>query len=174
VGQTTNENSKWTDVRDWYRRQQKTYKQALREGRVQPKKTVNHTTNHQTTVETPVVTDDADVTCTPGMSSTSLSLNKDIDNDDNAVDLDPGPIPKNRYDRGLFENWKEVFFPISLRKEAVSLGGYTKIPPRTGGPPPRTQQKQPQQPPPLQHKTESVEIAASVVVMGGGTKPKDT
>ena len=49
--------------------------------------------------------------------------------------FDPGPVPKNVYDRGLKENWKEVFFPISKRKDALSLGGYSRPPPRqTQGP----------------------------------------
>jgi hypothetical protein len=29
---------------------------------------------------------------------------------------DPGPAPVNIYNRGLVENWKEVIFPLSLRR----------------------------------------------------------
>ena len=39
--------------------------------------------------------------------------------------FDPGPVPKNLYNRGFVENWKEVIFPISLRHDAVILGGYS-------------------------------------------------
>jgi hypothetical protein len=168
VGQTTNENSKWSDVRDWHRRQKNRHKKAIKEGKVQRKKTDNATI--QATVETPLIKDDADVTCTPGTSSTSLSSeSRSGKSDDDDVDFDPGPMPKNRYDRGFLENWKEVIFPISLRKDAVTLGGYTKIPPRTGSPPPRPQQNQPSS----QHIIVSAETTASAA-MGGGAKPKDT
>jgi hypothetical protein len=30
---------------------------------------------------------------------------------------DPGPAPVNIYNRGLVENWKEVIFPLSLRRD---------------------------------------------------------
>lgn len=41
--------------------------------------------------------------------------------------FDPGPVPKNVYDRGFVENWKEVLFPLSLREDALQRGGYSKI-----------------------------------------------
>jgi hypothetical protein len=171
VGQTTNENSKWSDVRDWYKRQRNRYKKAIKEGKVQTKNAETNTTI-QTTVETPLVKDDADVTCTPGTSTRLLSESNSeaVVNTDDGVDLDPGPMPKNQYNRGLYENWKEVIFPISLRKDAESLGGYTKIPQRTRPPPPRPQQKKF----PSQRITESEDIAASAAIGDGGAKPKDT
>ena len=43
------------------------------------------------------------------------------DNDDDSYDIiDPGPPPVNIYHRGFVENWKEVIFPISLRKNGTT------------------------------------------------------
>lgn len=52
----------------------------------------------------------------------------DDDDDDSIEDeiVNPGPVPKNVYNRGFVENWREVFFPLSLRKDALTMGGYTK------------------------------------------------
>ena len=100
VGQTTNENGKWSDVRKWYKNQRQLHQQAVREGKISTK-----------------------------------SKNKDVDNKDSDVydeDVeeheryeDPGPIPKNMYDRGFLANWSEVLFPLSLQKDALKRGGYT-------------------------------------------------
>jgi len=106
VGQTTNENSKWADIKRWYKKQQQLYRIAVREGK----------------------------------TGTKLSSKRDNINEDNGTDtaicneqsskeqepVDPGPIPKNIYDRGFVENWKDVFFPLSLRKDIYSRGGFTK------------------------------------------------
>ncbi len=32
----------------------------------------------------------------------------------------------NVYDKGFLENWKEVLFPMSLRKDALEKGGYSR------------------------------------------------
>jgi len=42
--------------------------------------------------------------------------------------LHPGPEPKNIYNIGLIENWKDVFFPRSLRKEAMNRVKTTSTP----------------------------------------------
>eukprot|EP00547_Thalassionema_nitzschioides_P005476 CAMPEP_0194205680 /NCGR_PEP_ID=MMETSP0156-20130528/4898_1 /TAXON_ID=33649 /ORGANISM="Thalassionema nitzschioides, Strain L26-B" /LENGTH=405 /DNA_ID=CAMNT_0038932019 /DNA_START=16 /DNA_END=1233 /DNA_ORIENTATION=- len=47
----------------------------------------------------------------------SSSGTKDDDDEDNTVH--PGPEPKNIYNLGLVENWKDIFFPRSLRSEAI-------------------------------------------------------
>jgi hypothetical protein len=39
---------------------------------------------------------------------------------------DPGPMPKNIYDVGFVENWKQVLFPISLRKKKEAAKGLDK------------------------------------------------
>ncbi|KAG7339919.1 DHHC palmitoyltransferase [Nitzschia inconspicua] len=140
VGQTTNENGKWADIRDWYKRQRRKYQQAVKEGKVSTAATTKTTTTSPdstgaSSIEAPPIIrndDDVDVTCTPGqqqqkqqqqpMSSSTIIDTENLDL------IDPGPVPKNKYDRGWMENWREVIFPLSLRKDAASLGGYTKIP----------------------------------------------
>ena len=66
---------------------------------------------------------DGDVTCTTGITpptpgqpqqSSSSTSNKVVE-----TYFDPGPMPKNIYNRGFVENWGEVFFPRSLRKDAI-------------------------------------------------------
>ena len=101
-GQTTNENGKWSDVEHWYKKQQELYQKAVREGKV-PTYLINSDTSNKD-IET-----------------------SDTDSDEQKPEeiLDPGPTPKNIYNRGFGENWKEVFFPLSLRKDALSRGGYT-------------------------------------------------
>jgi hypothetical protein len=94
VGQTTNENSKWGDVRTWYKKQQQQYKTAVREGKV----------------PTNPVEDSKDVY---------------LEEENSQEIVDPGPMPKNIYNRGFVANWSEVLFPLSLRKDALSRGGYT-------------------------------------------------
>lgn len=98
VGQTTNENGKWADVRKWHKKQQNLYKTAVREGRV-PTNSIKNDGG------------DNDEEDSEGQNEQEIS--------------DPGPFPKNLYDRGFVANWSEVFFPLSLRKDALSRGGYT-------------------------------------------------
>ena len=59
------------------------------------------------------------MSCTGG----GAGLEKDAGNADY---FDPGSVPHNLYDRGFVENWKEVLFPLSRRKEAVDMGGYSR------------------------------------------------
>ena len=109
---TTNEDSKWTDITKWYKKEQKRYRDAVKKGLVKE--------NSATfaSPETPKVKD-GDVSCTGG----GAGLVKDAGN---AGYVDPGPLPHNLYDRGFLENWKEVLFPISRRKEAVDMSGYSR------------------------------------------------
>jgi len=69
--------------------------------------------------ETPEVKD-GDVTCTGGGAGIQNN------GEQRPEYYDPGPMPKNVYDRGFVENWKEVIFPMSLRKDALELGGYSR------------------------------------------------
>jgi hypothetical protein len=135
---TTNEDGKWGDIQKWYKKQQKKYKDAVKKGLVSPKTETNSTASK----EGPKVSD-GDVTCTGGGSGLTNEANSSEEY------YDPGPVPKNIYDRGFVENWKEVLFPISLRKEAVEMGGYSR--------PARTSQKQsvPNTKQPTQIPTES-------------------
>jgi palmitoyltransferase len=84
--------------------------------------------------EHPVVDDDLDVTCAggaTGSSSNNSSSNGSAESMTATYTVSrtsqsperqkplpvrhPGPYPRNLYDRGFFENWKEVLFPLSLR-----------------------------------------------------------
>ena len=74
---------------------------------------------------------DGDVTCTGGTTTTHKEQQQSDDNDNNDYDVreeyfDPGPVPKNVYDRGFVENWKEVIYPISLRQDYVKYAGYSR------------------------------------------------
>lgn len=137
VGQTTNENTKWADIKHWYKKEQKRYAKAVKDGVVKQGETKRSSPTSET-IEAPIP-DDGDVTCTPGTSRqgevlTGLSPSLSAATFDDQDYFDPGPIPKNIYDRGLKENWLEVIFPISKRKDALLLGGYSR---------PRPQQQQP-------------------------------
>jgi hypothetical protein len=112
---TTNEDGKWSDIRKWYKKEQKKYQEAVKKGLV--KKDSNSTAS-TTSTEAPELKE-GDVSCTGGSSG----LKEDAGRQEY---FDPGPMPKNVYDKGFIENWKEVIFPISLRKEALEMGGYSR------------------------------------------------
>jgi len=107
-GLTSNESYKWDQVKKWYKRELKRYNQAVKNGEI------DATTGKPSK---PVVTD-GDVTCTSGdtADNTASHQENDDDNDDDGEIFYPGPPPVNIYNRGLVENWKEVIFPLSLRK----------------------------------------------------------
>jgi hypothetical protein len=88
---------------------------------------------------TPLVIHDHDVTCTPTLlASNSPALDSTLSQlngkgegekppeENNDVDhriYHPGPIPRNIYNRGLYQNWMEVIFPLSLRPENIAKEG---------------------------------------------------
>ena len=84
----------------------------MKKGLVKPK------TDSKAPSGTPEVKD-GDVSCTGGGAGIQESQEA-------SEYFDPGPMPKNVYDRGFVENWKEVLFPISLRKDALQVGGYSR------------------------------------------------
>ena len=103
-GLTTNETFKWDEIQKWYKIELKKYQQAIKDGTIVEGEKA-----------TPPTVSDGDVTCTPGASS-QPSNSQTVDSEDEPIIRDPGPPPKNIYNRGFVENWKEVIFPISLRK----------------------------------------------------------
>lgn len=112
-GLTTNESYKWDQVKKWYKRELQRYNDAVKNGEIV-------TAGQPDASQPAVVVTDGDVTCTPGMNDSANSnskINKQVRSDDNAVSH-PGPNPVNIYNRGFVENWKEVIFPVSLRKGA--------------------------------------------------------
>ena len=123
---TTNEASKWQDVKEWYKKEKKKYDDAVKKGIVttetDPSAGGGSTTANADGARNSLEVNDDDVTCTPGVgnSSSNNSPSRSRGVASGAPKLrDPGPVPKNLYDRGFIENWKEVIFPISLRKETL-------------------------------------------------------
>ena len=121
TNQTTNEDSKWTDVQRWYKKEKKRWDEAVAAGLVKPGETEEPTKEKKE----PVV-GDGDVTCT-GASTTPVESQQETSPDDEY--FDPGPPPKNLHNKGFKENWMEVLFPISLRKDVLKHGGYSRPPP---------------------------------------------
>ena len=113
---TTNEDGKWSDIRKWYKKAQKEYQEAVKKGLVGM--------NGAKMAPTPNVKD-GDVTCTGGGAGMD-ETGGDQQQQEQEQYFDPGPMPKNVYDRGFVENWKEVLFPLSLRKDVMELGGYSR------------------------------------------------
>jgi len=109
-GLTTNETYKWDEIKKWYGDELKRYKQAVKDGLTVEEKA------------SPPTVSDGDVTCTPGQSQQQPKAKEDEDeavaeaDDEYEMARDPGALPVNIYDRGFVENWREVIFPISLRK----------------------------------------------------------
>jgi palmitoyltransferase ZDHHC4 len=102
-GMTTNETVKWSEVKKWHKRETKRYKAAVKAGVV----TVSTATK-------PLVSD-GDVTCTGGEAMPQEKASESVE----PQIMDPGPMPKNIYNLGIVENWKDVLFPRSLRATAV-------------------------------------------------------
>mmetsp|Transcript_47356 Transcript_47356/g.100631 ORF Transcript_47356/g.100631 Transcript_47356/m.100631 type:complete len:416 (+) Transcript_47356:165-1412(+) len=102
---TTNEYFKWRSVKRWHKREKKKYEQALKDGKNGSKSNVAILSKQ---------VPDGDVGCTGPLDSESSSdviAHHDI--------LDPGPMPSNIYDQGIVTNFSEVFFPFSMRDEAI-------------------------------------------------------
>jgi hypothetical protein len=114
---TTNESSKWDQVHKWYKGELKRYNEAVEKGEITPTKTPDQSGESAattTTLQKPTVSD-GDVTCT-GTSEEVQQAPDPAPPKDDPIEH-PGPEPKNIYNRGFVENWKEVIFPISLRKQ---------------------------------------------------------
>ena len=107
-GLTTNESFKWDDVRKWYKMELNRYNEAVKQGLLVSDSRLPARPSLK----------EKDVTC----MSAAPETKDDEEVQSKAVVEHPGPEPKNIYNRGFVENWKEVIFPISLR----SVGSSTK------------------------------------------------
>jgi palmitoyltransferase len=115
-GLTSNESYKWNQIQKWYDRELQRYQDAIRNGTIQTTTTKTEPTT-TTKGNVPIVTD-GDVTCTGGSGKEEENTSSTSPNDGDNYDIlvHPGRRPKNIYDRGFVENWKEVLFPISIQK----------------------------------------------------------
>jgi hypothetical protein len=123
TNQTTNEAGKWSDIQKWYKSQTKKHKDAVKKG------LIKEGTKYGQPAAPPV--SDGDVTCTGATAPQSRKQQQQQQFSQAELQVqqecfDPGPVPKNMYNRGFIENWKEVIFPMSLRKDALELGGYSR------------------------------------------------
>jgi len=123
-GMTTNEHYKWKEVRKWHDEQVRlynNYKKMQTSGAASEESKEKSNSANQ---KKPLIPD-GDVTCTGGKLENGHVQQND---EDATVKEDPGPMPTNIYDRGFVENWKEVIFPISIRrrKAAGKVGDKTK------------------------------------------------
>ena len=141
---TTNEFYKWRLVKKWHRQATIRYQRALKEGRVAVKNKNGYNLTPQSQMEmskTSNTLDNMDVGCTGANINQSLlnqnndskisqqnSENKENTDDENDNNddytewddtIDPGPLPVNIYDLGVMNNITEVFYPRSLRKDAL-------------------------------------------------------
>ena len=55
----------------------------------------------------------------PKINTEFNNILEEDENEEMEDTIDPGPMPKNLYNIGIKENVKEVFYPRSLRKDAL-------------------------------------------------------
>jgi len=127
---TTNESYKWNAVHKWYKRELKAYKRAVEAGDpnvvlLEQDEDHDNESKEGDSQGGVAVNDDGDVTCTPsGTGNPTTVVLKASKSEADGVKKSrnqhairhPGPKPRNVYDRGFVENWKEVLYPISLRE----------------------------------------------------------
>ena len=102
-GLTSNEAYKWAQVKAWYKREMKRFNDAVKneESKASTRKPKKGPASKS------VVTD--------GDGTADVPVEQ-YEDDDKERAYYPGPPPVNIYNRGFVENWKEVVFPLSLRK----------------------------------------------------------
>lgn len=115
-GMTTNELFKWREVKKWHKKEKCRYERALKEGKVKSKSdgasSDNLNVNGMHNLNT-----DVDVGC---VGPIKQDVKSEIDrNHHDVIITDPGLPPENIYNRGIVENFKEIIFPRSLRKDAL-------------------------------------------------------
>lgn len=106
---TTNEFFKWRSVRRWHKKERQKYEQALKDGTIRAKANASPMPSSKQ-----VPNDDVGVGCMGPVAADSL---QQVIADDEVID--PGPMPKNIYNKGIIQNFSEIFYPLSLRDEAT-------------------------------------------------------
>jgi palmitoyltransferase len=109
-GMTTNESVKWGQVRKWHKQESKRYQHAVKNGLVSEQMDASNASS--------VVTD-GDVTCTGAADPAPTANGQRGEKETGTPIYDPGPMPKNIYDNGIVENWREVVYPKSLRQDSL-------------------------------------------------------
>ena len=106
-------------MKKWHKRATKKYEKALSDGTIVSKIAYN---NKSTAGKDAGVDNDVDVGCTGPVTNNQAS-SKTPDETTTATAtkpiVNPGPFPKNIYHLGIIENYKEILFPRSLRKDAL-------------------------------------------------------
>jgi DHHC palmitoyltransferase len=97
LGMTTNESYKWAEVRKWHTSQVKKYQHYQQQQQQQQQALLWK----------------ADTTPASSSENGQQQQQQPVEEVE-----DPGPMPKNIYNRGVIENWKEVLFPKSLQRKA--------------------------------------------------------
>ncbi|KAL3768972.1 hypothetical protein ACHAW5_005540 [Stephanodiscus triporus] len=105
LNMTTNEYFKWRSVKRWHRKERLKYEAAMKDG-MKVKKCDSALLSQQVP--------DGDV---GSVGASAGEPPSDIIADD--VIFDPGPMPKNIYNKGIILNFAEVLFPLSSRDEAI-------------------------------------------------------
>ena len=108
MGMTTNEYYKWREIKAWHKEATETYQKALKCGAI--------SANGGTALAS-----------SSGMTyhriiSKRVPSEKDEEKDSNYISndnivLNPGPMTKNIYNRGIAPNFGEVFLPLSMRRK---------------------------------------------------------
>jgi len=124
-GTTTNESVKWKQVHKWYNIELQRY----HENEYNNTKEDNSSNKNDGDDDYVMITkDNNDNTITAKdtaerMTNTTLVRDDAMEeeNDDNDVTsktiFHPGPKPKNIYNYGFIQNWKDIFYPRSIQKE---------------------------------------------------------
>jgi hypothetical protein len=123
AGMTTNEHYKWGEVRRWHKEQVRKYKEYLDEQKG-PAAPINSKDKNENGQQKPSIPD-GDVGCTGGVTDDKEKTATEKSEADSFME-DPGPVPENIYNRGFLENWKEVFFPVSLELKAKAAAAAEK------------------------------------------------
>ncbi len=116
-GMTTNEFYKWRQVNKWYKREKSRYEKALKEGKTQMKSSTAENGGGELMKD---VRNDTDVGCVGPINDNTVSQGEEKANPEDENNLTLMDPPVNIYNKGIIENFKEVLFPRSLRRDALN------------------------------------------------------